>query len=263
MSQLTYAHADGVATIAINNPPQNRMSFEVLDGLTAAIGDIQERNDTRVVLIRAEGPDFGYGADITPWLEMSDTEVLGRLRDAIQVTNALEELPVPVVVAIQGHCMGGCFELALRADVLIAADNAKFGHPEATISVFTLLGGVQRVAERVGRTRAMRWAITAELVDAKQAYDVGLVTDVAPLDELESVTRKWVDRLARGATLAHADHKKLLRAWADEGIKASDDLMPELASKILFTEDARGSIKSALEALMAGKPRPDYPFKAR
>lgn len=263
MSQLTYTHVDGIATITIDNPPQNRMSFEVLDGLRDAVCDLSGRNDTRVVLIRAEGPDFGFGADIAPWLDLSEEEVAVRLRDAIEQTNALEDLPVPIVVAIQGHCMGGCFELALRADIIIAADNAKFGHPEATIGVFTLLGGVQRVAERVGRTRAMRWAMTSELIDAKHAHEIGLVTELIPLDQLESATQTWVERFAGGPTLAHADHKKLLRAWANDGIKAADDLMSEMATKILFTEDARGSIKAAIEALMRGKRRPAYPFKAR
>jgi len=103
MSQLTYTHVDGIATITIDNPPQNRMSFEVLDGLRDAVRDLSGRNDTRVVLIRAEGPDFGFGADIAPWLDLSEEEVAVRLRDAIEQTNALEDLPVPIVGAACGN----------------------------------------------------------------------------------------------------------------------------------------------------------------
>lgn len=263
MSQLNYDHTDGVATIAVSNPPQNRMSFEVIDGITEALRDVMRRDDTRVVVIRADGPDFGYGGDIVPWLELSEREIADRLRDALEQLNKLEDLPAPVVVAAQGHCLGGSFELALRGDVIIAADDAKFGHPEATIGVFTLLGGVQRVAERVGRTRAIRWAMTCELVDAAQALEAGLVTEVVGVDGLEAATQAWVERFSGGPTLAHADHKRLIQAWANGGIRAADKMMPDMASRILFTEDARGSIKGAVEALMAGKPRPDYAFKAR
>ena len=263
MSTLRYTHDQGVATITLANPPQNRLSADVMQAFVVAVTDISARTDTRAVLVRAEGPDFSFGGDIAPWPEHTEETAAAMIGQGLPVANTFEDLPVPIVVAVQGHCMGGGFELALRGDIIVASDNAKFGHPEATIGIFTLLGGVQRVAERVGRTRATQWAFTAELVNAAQAQEIGLINEVVPQGELDATANQWIHRLANGPTLAHADHKKLLRAWSNGGIEAADALMPAMAGKALMTEDAQGSIAHAIEALKAGKPRPAYPFKGR
>ena len=263
MSVVNYTHVDGVATITLNNPPQNRLSSDVTTGFARAVADITGREDTRVVYVKSEGPDFCFGGEITPWLKLTEESASGQNKQFLQLANIFEDLPVPTIAAVQGHCLGGGFELALRTDVIVAADNAKFGHPEATIGLFTLLGGIQRVAERVGRTRAMQWALTSELIAAKHAHEIGLITAVVPFTELATAAEAWVTKLSSGPTHAHADHKKLLRAWSNGGVKAADELMPKMIGKSLMTEDAQGSIAMAIEALKAGKPRPSYPFKGR
>lgn len=263
MSALNYVHANGIATITLHNPPQNRLNNEMQLKFKDAIADIAARDDTRAIYVKSEGPDFSHGADITPWPTLTKEQTHGLMANGLRLSNAFADLPVPIIVAVQGHCTGGGFELALRSDIIIAADNASFGHSEATIGVFTFLGGVQRVAERVGRTRAMQWALTAELVDAQRAHEIGLINEVVPLGELESSARAWVDTLAGGATLSHAAHKKLLRAWSTGGIQDADELMPDMAAAIMHSEDARGSFKGAIEALKAGRPRPAYPFRGR
>lgn len=263
MPALEYAHTDGVATITLNNPPQNRIGAAIGEGLTAAIMDLSKRDDTRVLLLKANGSDFSFGGDITAWEGQSAEEFSTGIGQAVMLTNMLQDLPFPIVVAVQGNCTGGGFELTLRGDIIVAADNAKFGHSEATIGVFTFLGGVQRVAERVGRTRAMQWAITAELIEAQKALDIGLINEVVSASELDAAAQAWVYKLKEGSTLAHAAHKKLLRAWSNGGIEAADALMGEMAGKILHSEDAQGALPAAIEAVQAGKPRPDYSFKGR
>lgn len=263
MSKLNYSHENGIAKITLNNPPQNRLGGEMSQQLGAAIMDIAQRKDTRVILITAEGPNFSMGGDITPWNTISGEQFTETLKQGIPLVNTLENLPVPIVVAIQGNCFGGGLELALRGDILIAADNAKFNHPEATIGVFTFLGGVQRVAERVGRTRAIEWAMTAEIIDAQKAYETGLINRVVPSEELEATAQAWAEKLANSATLAHAAHKKLLRAWSNGGIEAADALMPKMGGEILETEDAQNSIKGAIKAVLEGQPRPKYDFKGK
>ena len=263
MSALTYIHANGIATITFHNPPQNRLSNAVQLEFRDAITDITARDDTRVIYVKSEGPDFSFGADITPWPTLTREQTRDLMGTGLRLSNAFADLPVPIVMAVQGHCMGGGFELALRSDIIIAADNAKFGHSEATIGVFTFLGGVQRVAERVGRTRAIQWALTAELVDAPHAHEIGLINEVVPLDELESAAQAWVKKLASGATLSHAAHKKLLRAWSTGGIQGADELMPDMAAEIMRSEDVQGSLVGAIEAARAGRPRPAYPFRGR
>lgn len=263
MSAVTYTHEKGVATITLNNPPENRLGGAVSEALGAAVMDLASRQDTRAVLFKAEGPDFSFGGDIQSWENVSEEEFSQTIGQGLMLTNLFENLPVPIIMAVQGHCRGGGFEMALRGDIIVAADNAKFGHSEASIGVFTYLGGIQRVADRVGRTRAMQWALTAEMVDAETALDTGLINEVVPLADLDKAAMAWVDRLATGATLAHADHKKLLRAWSDGGIAAADALIPAMAGPNLHTADVQDNLAEAIEAFRAGKPRPKFAFNGK
>ncbi len=264
MSAVTYTHENGIARIVLNNPPQNRLSNETVAGLGAAIQDLASRADTRVLLMNAEGPDFSHGGDITTWIGQSEEAFSESITRGVMVTNIFQDLPFPIVVAVQGYCGGGGgFEIALRGDIIVAADNATFCHSEASISAFTFLGGVQRVAERVGRTRAIQWAMTAEHVDAQTALASGLINEVVPRANLDGAAEAWVDRLKDSATLSHAAHKKLLRAWSDGGIAAADALMSEMAGKILHSEDSQDCLPAAADAVKAGAPRPKFTFKGK
>lgn len=263
MRLLDYVHTGGVAAITLRNPPENRLTPELMGALADVVTDITARSDTRAVLFRADGPDYCFGGDFTKWVGITDREAIaGRMR-GLAIANMYENIPVPIVTAVQGQCRGGGFELALRADIIIAADNAQFSHPEATIGIFTLLGGVQRVAERVGRTRAMQWALTSEVINAPEALAASLINEVVPVADLQARAQAVADQLAAGPTHAHADHKALLRAWSDRGVAAADALMPEMAGRTFVTEDAQGSIRAATEDQQAGRPRRKYDFKGR
>ena len=263
MAGVSYRNERGVARLVISNPPQNRLDDTVLADLASAVADIRSRRDTRVVFLSAEGPDFSWGATINGWTDVDEAGIAEWLAGTVAMANELEGLPYPLVVAVQGNCLGGGFELALRCDIIVAAEGARFGHPEVSIGIFTLAGGVQRVAERVGRTRAIEWSFTGEQIEASRALDAGLINQVVADDELRSAAEAWVERLAGGPTRSYADHKTLLRAWSNEGVAAADDLMPSMAGKTMLTEDAQGSLVGAIEAVRDGKPRPKYAFKGR
>lgn len=253
----------GVATFTLDNPPYNRLNTELMLGCAAAIEQVKKDDSVRVVVIQAEGADFSYGGEIATWDMESPDEMVGLFAVGMQVCNALEQLPVPVIASVQGNCFGGGFEIALRADLIIAAESAQFCHTEGAIGMFTLLGGVQRVAERAGRARAARWTLTSEKVSAADALSAGVVAEVVADDQLETVTAEWAARLARGATRAHVSHKALLDAWASGGVQAADDLVPELAAALMRTQDARYGVTSAVKADAAGHARADLEFTGR
>ncbi|MBJ8345654.1 enoyl-CoA hydratase/isomerase family protein [Antrihabitans sp. YC2-6] len=250
----------GVATFTLNNPPQNRLNTELMMGFAGSVEQLKDDDSVRVLVIRAEGDNFSFGGEIAGW-DMTDPEqTVALFGVGLQITNAFEQLPFPVIAAVHGNCFGGGFEIALRADVIVAAESAKFCHTEAALGMFTLLGGVQRVAERAGRSRAARWALTSERVSAADAFAAGVVAEVVPDAELAAVTAQWAARLACGATRAHATHKTLLNAWANGGVKAADALIPELAAKLIRTADAKNGVASAVDADAAGIARPDLEF---
>jgi enoyl-CoA hydratase/carnithine racemase len=253
----------GVATFVIDNPPQNRLSFAVIRGFAEAVQKVHGHPDVRVVVVRAAGENFCFGGDISNWLDLEPAQMGENTGRALSIFNAFEQLPVPVITAVQGRCTGGGFELVLRSDIIVAAEGAQFGHSEQTLGVVTLLGGIQRVAERAGRARATRWAYTSELVPAAEMLAAGVITEVVPPGDLLKAAQAWAVRLGRGPTRAHAGHKQMLRAWSDGGIEAADKLLPALTTTLMQTEDARRGIASAIDALSRGVDRPDLDFHGR
>ncbi len=253
----------GVATLTLNNPPQNRLGMELMASFTAAVQRISTDPAIRVVLLRGEGPDFCWGGDFMTWLDITPQQMAKNIAGGLQLFNAFEQLPVPVVAAVQGKCMGGGFEFALRADVIVAAESAVFCHTEQSLAVITFLGGVQRVAERAGKTRAMRWALTSERVPAREMLEAGVITDVVADADLGAAAGAWVARLANGPTRAHAGHKQMLHAWSNGGIAAADKLIPEITERVMNTNDARRGIASAQEAFRRDVERPVLTFEGK
>ena len=260
MAHLTCTIDHRVATITLDNAPQNRIGDQMVEDLAAAMACIAG-SDARAVLLCAAGPDFSFGGDILPWPERTRSALRATFERYMDVFNQFERLPLPVVAAVQGFCFGGGLELALRADVIFASSSARFGHPEQTLGIVTLLGGIYRVAERAGRGRASEWALTSEQVSAATMERAGVVNKVFAEADLLTESRAFVEKLALGPTRAYAAHKALLRAWATGGVAAADQMMFDMVMPVFDSRDATGGIASAVGAMKAGKPRPAFPFE--
>jgi enoyl-CoA hydratase/carnithine racemase len=262
MPHLTHSIERRVATLTLNHPPQNRIDEQMSDELADAL-DAVGRSDARAVLLRGDGPDFSFGGDIVTWPDMDTRELRTLFERHMSVFNRFEQLPLPVIAAVQGLCFGGGFELALRADVIFAAESARFGHPEQTLGIVTLLGGIYRVAERAGRSRASEWALTSEQVPAAVMAAAGVVNrvvaDAALLDEATA----FAQRVANGPTRAYAAHKALLRAWAVGGVAAADQAMFDIALPLFESDDVKSALPAAVDAFNAGRPRPAFDFQGR
>jgi enoyl-CoA hydratase/carnithine racemase len=256
--------SDGeLGIIEFHSEPQNRLSrrlFEKLDGVISEAS----RSGVRALLVRSTGPDFSRGGDFREWPSL--TSHLAR-RDRFGYSNSvlaqLERLPFPTIAAVQGAAWGGGFEVALRADLIVAAQSATFRFPEATIAVHPLAGGVQRVAERAGRAVASRIVMTSEIVDAEAAFAMGLIGCVVSDEDLQTRSEQIARSLAAGPTRAHAATKLLLDAWAAGGVAAADAQMVELNATILGTSDVAEGVSAATVALEGGTNRPTTTFKGR
>jgi enoyl-CoA hydratase/carnithine racemase len=229
----------------------------------AKIVDSIEAGESRAVLLRTKGPDFSLGEDIMNWPDMSQGQLRAAFARYMTVFNRFERLPMPVVAAVQGLCLGGGFELAIRADVIIAGEGARFGHPEQTLGIVTVLGGIHRVAERAGRAFASEWALTSQQVPAATMMQHGVINRVVPDAELDLTARELAGRVSRGPTRAYAAHKTLLRIWAEAGVGAADTAALDIAMPLFETEDARRGIPSAVDAAKAGRSRPIVDFQGR
>ncbi|KOV58127.1 enoyl-CoA hydratase/isomerase family protein [Streptomyces sp. MMG1121] len=261
-SHLTFSVEDSIATVVLQNPPQNRIDEQMATELAEAVKTMT-RSDARAVLLRANGPDFSFGGAFVDWPDTDVHELRALFERYMSVFNEFERLPLPVVAAVQGLRFGGGFELALRADVIFAGESAHFGHPEQTLGLVTLLGGIHRVAESAGRARAAECALTSERVSASTMAAAGVVARVVPDGVLLKEATAFAQKLAQGPTRAHAAHKALLRAWAVGGIAAADEAMFDIALPLFETEDTRAGLASAVKAFTAGEPRPTLDFRGR
>ena len=263
MAGFTFAVEEGIATLLLSNPPQNRLNSATSADFRAALETIEADHGIRALVIRAEGENFSFGGDIGNWLDVEPSAVGASIAEGLRQLRAFEVLRVPVISAVQGICLGGAFEIVLRTDIIVAAENARFGHSEQTLGLITLMGGIQRVAERAGRARALRWAMTSERVPAQEMLQAGVITEVVPNDLLVDKAYEWARRLGKGPTLAHAAHKKMMSAWSNGGLIAADDVIPGLAEQLWKTADARRGIASAQDAIRRGVERPVLEFDGR
>ncbi|MDQ0758817.1 enoyl-CoA hydratase/isomerase family protein [Streptomyces canus] len=259
MSHLGFDINDHVAEIVLDNPPQNRIDEQMAEELLAAV-EKAESSGARAILLRAEGPDFCFGGDIVTWPELDVRQLRMLFERYMFAFNRFEQIPVPVIAAVNGLCFGGGFELALRSDVIFAGEGARFGHPEQTLGLVTLLGGIYRSAARAGRARAYEWALTSEQVPAATMAQAGVVNHVLPDAEVLEAARAFARKVAAGPTRAHAAHKALLRMWEAGGVKAADDSMFDIAIPLFESKDVAVALTSAVTAYKAGRPRPTVDF---
>jgi enoyl-CoA hydratase/carnithine racemase len=146
---------------------------------------------------------------------------------------------------------------------VFAATSARFGHPEQTLGLTTLIGGVQRVAERAGRNFAAELAYAFEPYTAEVMHQRGLVNRVVAEEALDEQALAMAKRLASGPTRAIAANKALLRLWSQGGVEAADAALVDLSMPVVESEDAKRGLKSALDAMAKGIKRPDLEFEGR
>jgi enoyl-CoA hydratase/carnithine racemase len=264
-SIMPFTHLDiggPVATLSLDHACGNRINFDMRLELREAIQRI-ETSPARALLIRGEGGDFCLGGDVRDWPGIP-TEIL---RPQIQVfaeaLDHLERLPIPTIAAVQGGCMGGGFELALSCDLILAAKSARFAFPEARVGIVTLQGGMMQIAERVGRAKAAEIVFPSEPTTAEQMRQWNVLNWVVDDAEFESQAAALASRLAEGPTKAFAATKALWRMQAEEGVKTAMAKLYDLSMPIFETQDARTALRSAVEAINAGKPIPTATFAGK
>lgn len=260
---VKYELRDNVAIITLDRPPQNRLTrplFAALDQFSRQA----VRDGARCVLFRGNGTDFCLGGDFREWPHLG-THAARRERFGFSngVLNAIESLSIPTIAQVHGRAFGGGFELALHTDLIIAGESAKFRFSEATLGVAPLAGGVQRVAERAGRSVASRLVMLSDEISAGEAMAMNIVAKVVPDDRLEAVAFEHAVKLASGPTRAHAVSKAILSAWSAGGVRSADEAMIEHVSVLLATDDVQRGVSSAIKAIEAGTERPALDFNGQ
>ncbi|MFO8110277.1 MAG: enoyl-CoA hydratase-related protein [Thermoplasmata archaeon] len=169
-----------ITVIYIDNPPMNVLCSELLHEMHEALETLEGDEETRAVVVTGKGRAFVAGADIKEMMEMSQEDALDFAELGQGALTRLEELPVPVIAAVNGFALGGGTELALACDIRIASEAAKFGQPEVNLGVIPGFGGTQRLPRAIGPGKAKELIYTGDIIDAKEALEIGLVQHVLP-----------------------------------------------------------------------------------
>lgn len=236
-----------VAVLTMQHAPHNFLGTALYYALIEGIGWAAEQR-ARAVLLRSSLRNFCAGADVT----LFDTATRGDAPelDIVKLLRAFDSLPIPIVAAVHGVCLGGGLELALACDLIVASESAKIGSVEASIGLNPLMGGIQRVTERAGAARAKEMALLARRYDARTLERWNVINRVVPDEQLADVTRTLAHELANGPTVAHASTKAIVSYAVSHGVQATDDAMHELQKDIWKSDD----LKIGLASLAAEGP---------
>ena len=186
METLLISLESGILTVTINRPDKlNALNSAVLQELNTVIDDVYRNDAIYGVILTGSGPKaFVAGADISEFLSLSSDEGSSLAKKGQDIFMRLENCSKPVIAAVNGFALGGGCELAMSCHIRIASSNAKFGQPEVNLGIIPGYGGTQRLAQLVGKGKAMELVMTAEMIGADQALQLGLVNHVTEPDQL-------------------------------------------------------------------------------
>ncbi|HKN73122.1 MAG TPA: enoyl-CoA hydratase/isomerase family protein [Terriglobales bacterium] len=184
MSSTFYQiESDGPARILRLTSPDstNRLTRACVLALTVAIGELRNelKKQPHPLIIAGNRPFFSVGADLHEIAALTGPEAYEFSAMGRALMNAIARYPAPVIAAIEGHCMGGGFDLALACHRRIAAPHAVFGHRGAALGLMTGWGGTQRLPRLIGKSRALELFIAAEKISAARALEIGMVDTIA------------------------------------------------------------------------------------
>jgi enoyl-CoA hydratase len=219
--------------LTLDNPPVNVLSRAVLDALSVRFDEAERDPEVRVVVLASAAEKaFAAGANIREMAPMGPREALVHGGRGQALTRQIERLPLPVIAAVNGVCLGGGCEISLACDFIVASDDAQFGQPEINLGVMPGWGGTRRLPRRIGAARARRWILTGRSVPAQEAAEVGLVDRVVPRAELLPSALSLADELATKPPLALAAAKfavlNALDSQIDDGLAYELDLWARL-----------------------------------
>ena len=239
--------SESIATLTIDRPAvKNALDRETVGECHRALEALELNTDVGVLIVTGAGESsFVSGADINDLRSRTGADGLAAISSSLFAR--VERFPHPTIAAINGYALGGGCELALACDIRVAADSAKFGQPELGLGIIPAAGATQRLPRVVGQGWARHLILTGEIIDAKQALEIGLVTAIMPAAQLQVRARELAKRILKQGPLAARLAKLALNASArvdlDSGL-----LIETLAQAICYgSEDKQEGTSAFLE----------------
>jgi enoyl-CoA hydratase/carnithine racemase len=263
---VTLEIEDHVATVSLNRPDRlNAWSWEMGTALHRRMEEAAGNSDARAVVLRGNGRAFCSGIDLKPDVRdrivgRSAAERLmnyyHRYRGSHRRTQFIEEMPQPIIAALHGYCLGAGFEIAMLADIRIAAEGTTFGCPEVKIGVAIDCGLDMRLAEVAGAAWAKWMTLTGRRFDAQRALSLGIVQEVHPAEKLFDEARAMALEIAANAPLAVQATKRTIDMFAKRGLTEALRFEALNAAVGFVSEDL-------LEGFAAGREKRSAKFEGK
>ena len=254
---MTYNYFDlkekeGVAVVTIDRPPANAISSRMIEEIFSIGERVSSADDIRAVIFTGSGDFFSGGADIKMMEEHKDKNlpafIEGYTVHLQRAYNMIEDIPKPIIAAINGFALGGGCELALACDFrFMAKGKARIGLPEVKLGLLPGGGGLQRLPRIVGKARAIEIIVNGRLLKAEEALEIGLVHRIFEPDELADGAFDYAVTLAKQATLAIGVIKRCINFGLESNIKAGLAFDIDSQDMLFHSEDGMEGITAFIE----------------
>jgi len=240
---------DNIAVVTISREKAlNALNAETISELQHFFSYHWKDKSLGAVIITGAGEKaFVAGADITELARCDVKKAVETSMLGLYLTKSIENFPRPVIAAVNGFALGGGCELAMACDIRIASENARFGQPEVNLGLIPGYGGTQRLARLVGRGKAKQLIMTGDMIDAAEAYRIGLVDEICKLEELMDKAMEMAKKIVSKAPIAVSVAKECINRGLDINLSAGCDFEKTNFGSMFGTDDAREGMKAFLE----------------
>jgi len=245
---LLASFSDGIFTITINRAARlNALNKKTIEEIGEAISKARTAAGVRVIIITGAGDKaFVAGADISEFAEFDTSKGEALAAAGHKVFDSIEQSTVPVIAAINGFALGGGCELAMACHLRVASTNARFGQPEVKLGLIPGYGGTQRLTQLIGKTKSLELLMTADMIDAEEAFRLGLINAVTQPGQLMGKCLEIAEKIKQQAPLAVSGVIRCVNAWADEKVNGFDAEIKEFG-KCFGTSDFKEGSRAFLE----------------
>ena len=249
---------NGLEIITINRPDKlNALNKETIEQLHNAFASADSSDEVRVIILTGSGEKaFVAGADISEFAHFSEKQGAELAQKGQELLfDFVQNLKTPVIACVNGFALGGGLELAMSAHIRIASDNAKMGLPEVSLGVIPGYGGTQRLAQLIGKGRALELVMTASMIDAQTALSYGLVNHVTSQEELLDFAKSIASKIMKNSPVAIGKAIQAVNANFRDGVNGFETEI-RLFGECFATEDFKEGTTAFLQkrkAVFTGK----------
>ena len=246
---LMFENQDGIGVLTINRPQAlNALNSQTINELRHFFENEALDDSVQVLIITGSGQKaFVAGADISEMQPMSVEQACTFSKCGQSTFDLIENLPKPVIAAINGFALGGGCELAMACDIRVASDKARFGQPEVGLGIIAGYGGTQRLPRLVGKGVAKELLFTGDMIDAAEAHRIGLVNKVVAADELMSFAKAMAQKIRSRAPVAVKLTKAAVNQGLEGGFNSGSALEAEMFGLCFGTSDQDVGMAAFLE----------------